>query len=78
MLRIYICPQCINFRMVSRKPDAVCFHCGTMLEKCDLEYITYMNMTEDERNLFKENYRKRVKLYSEKLDVLCQENRVES
>lgn len=66
MLRIYICPQCYNFRMVSRKPDATCFHCGAMLEKSTIDYTTYMNMTEEDRNVFKENYKKRVTMYREK------------
>jgi len=78
MLKIYICPHCYNFRMVSRKPDAVCFHCGTTLEKSELEYITYMNMTEEERDIFKENYTKRVKMYQDKLNTLLFENIVES
>jgi hypothetical protein len=56
--------------MVSRKPDAVCFHCGTVLDKCDLDYITYMNMTEEERIAFKENYKNRVKSYQEKMDTI--------
>jgi hypothetical protein len=67
MLRIYICPKCYNFRMVSRKPDAICFHCGMNLVQCDLEYITYMNMTEEERNTYKENFKKRMMLYNEKI-----------
>jgi hypothetical protein len=72
MLRIYICPKCYNFRMVSRKPDAVCFHCGTILDKCELDYITYMNMTEAERSDYKQNYINRMKLYQEKLGALLQ------
>lgn len=67
MLKIYICPNCYNFRMVSRKPDAICFHCGTVLEQCDLEYGNYMNMTEDERTVYKDNFKKRFIKYSEKL-----------
>jgi hypothetical protein len=67
MLRIYICPSCYNFRMVSRKPDAVCLHCGTTLERSELEYGAFMNMTEYDRNEFKDNYKKRMLLYSEKL-----------
>jgi len=78
MLRIYICPKCYNFRMVSRKPDAICFHCGTTVEKSDLEYITYMNMTEIERDVFKEKYKNRINLYQEKLDALFLEKQVES
>ncbi len=69
MLRIYICPKCYNFRMVSRKPDAVCLHCGMVLEQCDLEYGAYINMTEHDRSDFKENYKKRMMLYSEMLRV---------
>lgn len=53
--------------MVSRKPDAICFHCGTNLEQCTLDYSTYMNMTEDERIVYKENYKKRMLAYREKL-----------
>jgi len=56
MLRIYICPECYNFRMVSRKTDANCFHCGATLVKCDLDYSTFMNMSEAERITFKNNY----------------------
>lgn len=67
MLKIYICPKCYNFRMVSRKPDAICFHCGMTLQLCDLEYGAYMNMTEDERNEYKDNFKKRMLMYNEKL-----------
>lgn len=73
MLRIYICPKCYNFRMVSRKPDAICFHCGTALDKCDVEYIDFMNMTEEERNSYKENYIHRMKLYKEKMNTMLQD-----
>ena len=53
--------------MVSRKPDAICFHCGSTLEKCELEYATYMNMTEVDRNIYKDNYKKRMLLYGDKM-----------
>lgn len=70
MLRIYICPQCYNFRMVSRKPDAICFHCGTSLVKSDLEYAQYMQMTEQERIEYKEKFIARMKSYSSMLDTI--------
>lgn len=71
MIRIYICPECYNFRMVSRKPDAVCYHCGSALKKCeDLEYVEYMNMTEEERNIFKEKYKNRIMRYQDKMNAL--------
>lgn len=70
MLRIYICPQCYNFRMVSRKPDAVCFHCGAPLVKSDVEYSQYMKMTEEERNQCKENFIARMQQYSSKIDSI--------
>ncbi|MBP1756520.1 MAG: hypothetical protein H6Q59_2918 [Firmicutes bacterium] len=60
MLRIYICPNCYNFRMVSRKPDAICFHCGTVLESCDVNYDTYMNMSEADRSELKNKYKIRM------------------
>lgn len=74
MLRIYICPKCFNFRMVSRKPDAICFHCGTVLEQCEIDYTDYMNMTEDKRNSYKEEFKKRLQSYQEKLAILHKEN----
>ncbi len=67
MLKIYICPKCYNFRMVSRKPDAICFHCGMTLELCDIEYATYMNMTENERIKYKDDFKRRILMYNEKL-----------
>lgn len=67
MLRIYICPECYNFRLVSRKPDAICLHCGTKLNLCDLEYGTYMNMTANDRNEFRLNYKKRMLRYSDSM-----------
>lgn len=74
MLRIYICPKCYNFRMVSRKPDAICFHCGSQLDKCDLEYSEYVDMSEVQRKLYKDNYQKRIQLYHDKMEVLFQEH----
>ena len=67
MLRIYICPKCYNIRMVSRKPDAICFHCGMRLVQSELEYGAYMNMTETDRNTYKENFKKRMIHYNEKM-----------
>jgi hypothetical protein len=67
LLKIYICPKCYNFRIVSRKPDAICFHCGMTLERCDLEYAVYMNMSEEDRNEFRNNLKKRMLSYREKL-----------
>lgn len=58
MLKIYICPKCYNFRMVSRRPDAICLHCGTVLEQSNLDYRTFMNMTDEERSIYKSNYEK--------------------
>lgn len=66
MLRIYICPKCYNFRMVSRKPDAICLHCGTVLDQIDMKYGDYMNMTEQDRKEFKDNYKKRMMLYKDR------------
>lgn len=63
MLRIFICPNCYNLRMVSRKTDAICFHCGSTLVKCDVNYDTYMNMTEEDRNNLKDKFKLRMTLY---------------
>ncbi len=73
MLRIYICPKCYNLRMVSRKPTAICFHCGNALEKCDVEYDTYINMNEEERRELKNRYKQRMEAYQDKLNHCYQE-----
>jgi hypothetical protein len=70
MLRIYICPQCYNFRMVSRKPDAICFHCGSPLVRSDVEYSQYMDMTEAQRIEIKEKFIARMQQYNSQLDSL--------
>ena len=76
MLRIYICPNCYNLRMVSRKPDAICFHCGAVLERCDVNYETYMNMTEVERSELKSNYKARMSAYHNQMNNGCQEQKL--
>ena len=52
--------------MVSKRPDAVCLHCGTALDICDIDYTDYINMTEKKRNEFRENYKKRIMVNTEK------------
>lgn len=53
--------------MVSRKPDAICLHCGTRLDQCEVEYGAFINMTEYDRNEYRENYKIRMLQYTEKL-----------
>lgn len=62
--------------MVSRKPAAICFHCGAKLEKTDLDYNDYIRMTEQDRSTYRENYKKRILKYHEKLNQMLQENRI--
>jgi len=54
--------------MVSKRPDAICLHCGNELDICDIAYIDYINMNQKKRNEFRENYKKRVMLYAEKMN----------
>lgn len=68
MLRIYICPKCFNIRMVSRKPDAICFHCGNALIQCDMNYSDYINMTEQQREIYKEELKKRITTYQNQIN----------
>lgn len=53
MLKIYICPNCYNIRMVSKKPNAICLHCNTILKECDITYDKYTNLTSEERSNYK-------------------------
>lgn len=55
--------------MVSRKPDAICFHCGETLNQIDISYKVYMSMTLEERNAYKDRYIKRMKTYGEQCDL---------
>lgn len=61
--------------MVSRRPNALCFHCGAQLEKTEIEYNKYIYMDEEERKSYRENYKKRVLKYNEKLNKMFQENK---
>lgn len=73
MLRIFICPKCFNFRIVSRKPDATCFHCGSRLHKSDLDYVDYIGMSLQERLKYKEKFIERMKMIKENVDNLYTE-----
>ena len=76
MLHIFICPKCFNFRIVSRKPDAICFHCGARLYKSDIDYIEYIDMSEQERDKYKESFINRMKLYQDKTDSVLREQNI--
>jgi len=73
MLHIFICPKCFNFRIVSRKPDAVCFHCGARLFRSDIDYIEYIDMSEQEREKYKEDFVSRMKSYQHRTDSALNE-----
>mgnify|MGYP000894996536 CR=1 FL=1 len=73
MLTIFICPKCFNYRIVSRKPDASCFHCGAALHKSDIKFVDYVNMSVEERITYKENFIKRLKHYKECTDNILTE-----
>lgn len=46
--------------MVSKRPDAICLHCGITLKVCDISYIEYINMNESKRNEYREEFKKRI------------------
>jgi hypothetical protein len=37
------------------------------LQRCDLDYTDYINMSEEERNKFRDNLKNRIIAYEEKL-----------
>lgn len=76
MLRIFICPKCFNFRIVSRKPDATCFHCGAILHKSDLDYVDFIDMSEQERMKYKEKFISRMKMYQDKMDIIIKNQEI--
>lgn len=73
MLKIFICPKCLNYRIVSRKPDAICFHCGAKLHNSDIDYMEYIDMSMQEREKYKEKFMKRMKAFQEKVDDIFSE-----
>ena len=73
MLHIFLCPKCFNYRIVSRKPDAICFHCGSILHKSDIDYVEYIDMSQQERAKYKENFKNRMKMFQEKVDSMFTE-----
>ena len=76
MLHIFLCPKCFNYRIVSRKPDAICFHCGATVYKSDIDYVEYIDMSEQERERYKEKFIGRMKLFQEKVDAMLTEQEV--
>lgn len=68
MLKIFICPKCYNYRIVSRNPTAKCFHCGALLRESNIDYIEYTNMSGEQRSKYKDEFIKRMKLYNEKIN----------
>lgn len=76
MLHIFLCPKCFNYRIVSRKPDAICFHCGATLLKSDIDYVEYIDMSEQEREKYRESFIKRMKSFQNKMDTMFSEREV--
>lgn len=70
MLHIFICPRCYNYRIVSRKPNAVCFHCEDRLFRSDLDFVTYVDMSEQERERYKESFIKRMQAYRDRAEPM--------
>lgn len=61
MLKIFICPECYNIRMVSKRPNAICLHCNKPLLECDLDYSEYIMLSTEERELYKEVFKEKDK-----------------
>ena len=73
MLHIFLCPKCFNYRIVSRKPEAICFHCGATLHKSDIDYAEYIDMSKQERERYKEKFIDRMKMYQENIEAIFTE-----
>ena len=76
MLHIFLCPKCFNYRIVSRKPDAICFHCGATLYKSDIDYVEYIDMSEQERERYKEKFINRMKMFQDKDETMFLDHKV--
>jgi hypothetical protein len=74
MLHIFLCPKCFNYRIVSRNPDAICFHCGARLHKSDIDYVEYIDMSEKEREKYKQEFAKRMMAFQKKVDTMIYRN----
>lgn len=61
MLKVYICPICYNFRLVSKRSKADCLHCNHSLLPCSITYVTYSNLSEEERGQYKAYWKMRKK-----------------
>lgn len=53
MLKVYICPTCYNFRLVSKRSKAYCLHCNHSLVPCNMTYVTYSNLNDEERGQYR-------------------------
>lgn len=61
MLKIFICPECYNIRMVSKKPNAVCLHCNRDLVECNITYLEYTKLSQNERESYKRVFKQELK-----------------
>lgn len=73
MLQIFICPKCFNYRIVSRKPEAFCFHCGVKLFNSGIGYNEYTEMSEKERERYKQRFINRMLRYQDKIASMFKE-----
>lgn len=49
MILVYVCPNCQDLRIVSRRKEVACTACGQEMELSSLTFLEWSEMTQDER-----------------------------
>ena len=57
MMRVYICPDCVWMRTVSRRKTVECFKCGQkQMVLSKLSFLEYSDMSEQQRKDYSESW----------------------
>ena len=59
MIRVFICPACGKIRVVSKFLQADCYDCGTEMVICQVPYVDWVELTEEERENIRRGYVKK-------------------
>ena len=49
MILVYVCPNCQDMRIVSRRKEVSCTVCGHEMELSGLTFLEWSEMTQEER-----------------------------
>lgn len=52
MMKVYLCPECGVFRIVSRRKQVECLNCGAVMAPAKLDFLEYTELSPGEREAY--------------------------